>query len=104
MNNLYKFLLFLIYSTTIFFLPNSKLILVLLLLNLVIIKIENLSIKNIIKKSLNILPFIIFTVIINVILDNIENALWIGMKLYIVSNITIIYSETTTVMRNCRNN
>ena len=32
------------------------------------------------------------------ILDNLSNALWIGIKLFIVCNITIIYSEITSIL------
>ena len=43
------------------------------------------------------MPFIIFTFIINCLLDDIMNAIWIGIKLLIVCNMTMIYSNTTTV-------
>ena len=37
-------------------------------------------------------------------LDEFYYAMWIGIKLIIVCNITIIYSNTTTIIRNSRNN
>lgn len=88
---LLNFLLFLIYSTMIFFLPNTIYLLVLLFFNLSII--FNLNLKKIIFKNIQLLPFIIFTFIINFILDNFINAFWISFKLIIVCSITIIYSE-----------
>lgn len=105
MKNVIKFLIFLIYSSSIFFLPNNKLILIFIIINLfAIISLLNIkSIKNIIVSTFKIFPFIIFTFVINCLLDNFINALWIGIKLIIVCNITITYSKTTNVIRSCRN-
>jgi hypothetical protein len=104
MESVINFLLFIIYSTSIFFLPNNKFILLLLILNLFIILFNKLQFKKIIYKSLQILPFIVFTFIVNYILDSFYSALWIGIKLLIVCNITIVYSETTSIARYSRNN
>ena len=97
MKNVIKFLLFIIYSTIIFFLPNNKFILLFIIFHLFIIFFYKIQFKKIITKSVHILPFIIFTFLINCILDNLSNALWMGIKLFIVCNITIIYSEITSV-------
>lgn len=104
MKNVIRFIGFIIYSTTIFFLPNNRLILLFFAFNLCILFVKKLSIKKVFNKSIKILPFIIFTFIINILLDNFYNALWIGIKLFIVCNITIIYSETTNITRFSRNN
>ena len=99
MKNVIKFLLFIAYSSVIFFLPNNKIIPLFILFNLFIMIIAKVHLKNVISKSMVILPFIIFTFIINCIIDNISNATWIAVKLFIVCNITIIYSETTSITR-----
>ena len=104
MANVIKFLLFIAYSTSIFFLPNNNFLLVFVILNLLLILAKKIKIKKVIYKTIQVLPFIAFTFIINCILDNFYNALWIGIKLFLVCNITIIYSETTSIARNCRNN
>lgn len=104
MKNVIKLLLFIIYSTSIFFLPNNKFILFFIIFNLLLMFMNNIQIKKVISKSMQVLPFIAFTFIINYILDNFYNALWIGIKLFIVCNITIEYSETTSISRNSRNN
>lgn len=97
MKNVIRFLLFIIYSTSIFFIPNNNFIILFIILNLFIIIVSKINIKRVLKKSLQIIPFIIFTFIINCLLDNLYNAIWIGIKLFIVCNITIIYSETTSI-------
>ena len=56
-----------------------------------------LSFKKAIFNTLKILPFVLFTFIINLFLDSFIFALWIGIKLIIVCNTTFIYSQTTTV-------
>lgn len=104
MKNVIRFIGFIIYSTTIFFLPNNRLILLFFAFNLCILFVKKLSIKKVFNKSIKILPFIIFTFLINILLDDFYNALWIGIKLFIVCNITIIYSETTNITRYSRNN
>lgn len=97
MKDIIKFLIFVIYSTAIFFLPNNQIILIFIIINLITMLIKMKYIKKILYGTLRILPFIIFTLLINCWLDTIINALWIGLKLLIVCNMTMIYSTTTTV-------
>ena len=103
MKNIINFIIFVVYATLIFFLPNNELILICIFINLIIMLLIKINIKNMVNSLLYIMPFIIFTFIINWLLDNVENAIWIGVKLIIVCNITIIYSNTTTTVRNSRN-
>lgn len=103
MINVIKFLLFISYSTIIFFLPNNKWILIIITINIFLMLIAKVHLKNAIKSIIKFLPFILFTFIINCLLDNVENSLWIGIKLIIVCNITFIYSKTTTITRNSKN-
>ena len=98
MKNAIKFLLFVTYATSLFFLPNNKYIIIFAIFNLFIMLINKLQAKKVMTKSMQVLPFIAFTFIINYMLDNFYNALWIGLKLFIVCNITIIYSETTNAL------
>lgn len=97
MKDVIKFLSFIAYTTSIFFLPNNPLILLLFIVNFSIIFLKKIPFKKVSKKSVQVLPFIIFTFAINCILDNVTNAIWIGIKLFLVCNITIIYSETTSI-------
>lgn len=103
MKNLIKFLLFILYCTCIFFFPNNKLIFIFIIINFIVNFISRVSIKKIILSNLKVFPFILFTFFINCVLDEFVNAMWIGIKLIIVCNMTIIYSNTTTTVRNSRN-
>ena len=48
------------------------------------------------------MPFIVFTFVINCMLDNYINAIFVGLKLLIVCNATVIYSFTTTAVKTAR--
>ena len=104
MKNVIKFFGFIIYSTSIFFLPNNRFILLLFIFNILVCFWFKIKINKVVSKSFQVLPFIAFTFVINFILDNFYVALWVGIKLLMVCNITIIYSETTSVARHIRNN
>lgn len=102
MKDIIRFLLFIIYATSIFFFPNSVLVLFFIVINNLIMLINKINIKHVIIKCIQILPFIIFTFFVNWILDTFYNAVWIGLKLFLVSQITIIYSECSSIGRNSR--
>lgn len=98
MKDIIKFIIFIIYCTSIFFFPNNNFILIFILLNVLTMILTRKHIKSIICGTLKILPFVILTFIFNYILDEFMNAVWISIKLLIVCNITMAYSTTTTVM------
>ncbi len=92
-----EFLLFIIYSTCIFFFPNNFYVLLFLGINIFLMFITKVRIKKVTSKMIKIFPFILFTFIINCLLDTFENAAWIAVKLCIVCNLTIIYAIITTI-------
>ncbi len=104
MKNVIKFLLFLIYATIIFLIPNNLLLICPFIINLlafVILKVATKTklqkiAKKAIKNLLKFFPFIFLTFIINCLLDTYINATWMALKLLLVCNITFIYSQTTT--------
>lgn len=96
MKDVIKFLLFLFYAAAIFFIPNNNMILFAFGINLVTMLLVKVKIKETIKNLFKFLPFILFTAIINCLLDDYQNAIWIGIKLLLVCNITFLYSKTTT--------
>ncbi len=96
MKELIKFLIFIIYTTSVFFFPNNELIFIFAIVNIVAMIFTIKNIKKVIIRTLKIFPFILLTFLFNWWLDNIINALWIGAKLIIVCNITMCYATTTT--------
>ncbi len=99
MIDLFKLLLFITYSTIIFFLPNNKFILIFVFLTILlnILNIKNIS--KVIKNIFIVIPFILFTFLINLLLDSCIYAIWISVKLLIVCNATFIYSSNTTTLK-----
>ncbi|MDO5556362.1 MAG: energy-coupling factor transporter transmembrane component T [Clostridia bacterium] len=93
MKNTIKFVLFLIYTISIFFIKNYIALIVVALINISLIILLKINIKKIINNLLNLLPFILFTVIINIIFGGLQFAIEIGVKLFLVCNITLIFSK-----------
>lgn len=103
MKSIVRFLIFIAYSTSVFFVPNNYIIVSLVMINICTMLVARTHIRNIICNTLKILPFIILTFLFNWLLDDINNAVWIGVKLLIVCNMTMVYASTTSIMRSCRN-
>lgn len=95
-----KFFLFLIYTTTTFFLPNNYWILILILVNflltLAVCVLAQSSLRKIIFGTLKFMPFILLAFLFNFWLDNLEDAIWISYKLLIVCQMTMVYASTTS--------
>ena len=97
MKNIITFLLFIIYTTLIFFTPNNYIyICIVTVINIIAMIIIKVNTKKALKNLLNLLPFILVTGIINSILENYIYAIYITVKLILVCNITYTYSRTTT--------
>ena len=94
MKNLIKFILFLIYTVGIFFIDNYIAILGIILINILLMLIAKINIKNAVKNLINLLPFIMLTSAINILLVDLNFALLIGIRLLIVCNVTYTFSKT----------
>ncbi len=91
-----QFILFLIYTFLIFFIKDYYLLLIVFIINILIMIILKESIRNTIFAILKIMPFIIFTTIINIAFSGISYGILIGIRLILVCNITYIYAKRTT--------
>ncbi len=95
-----KFIFFLIYTTTVFFLPGHYWILILVPINLLVMLVAHFfamaSIRKIFFGILKFLPFVLLTFLFNFWLDSLESAIWISYKLVIVCQMTMIYASTTS--------
>lgn len=117
MKDLVKFLCFILYSTVVFFIPNGYPLFIPVLVNILLMiscllfthlyeirtkDYNKYTVMNIFYTTFKIIPFIIFTFVINCILDNYINACFIALKLLIVCNATVIYSFTTTAVKTAK--
>lgn len=98
MKKLIIFLLFLIYTIGIFFIDKYILLIIVLVINLAITIISKINIKDEIKNIFKLLPFILFTGIINLIFVNFKFAILLSVRLILVCNISYIYSKTISYM------
>ena len=62
--------------------------------NIILIVALKINISNSIKNLVKLLPFILFTVVINALLAELEFAILMGVRLVLVCNLTYIFSKT----------
>lgn len=98
MKNIIKFILFLIYVIGIFFINDYSLLGIILLFNIALLIISKISIKKSIINLIKLLPFILFTTLINIIFASLLEALLITIRLILVCNISYIFSKTITYL------
>ena len=99
MKNIIKFITFIICTILIFLIKDFKIIGLLFVATLILAIILKLELKNICNNLKILLPFILFTCIINIIFSGIYEGFLIGTRMIICYNITYIYSKTSTVIQ-----
>lgn len=98
MKGLLKLLLFISYTIIVFATFNYYIIGAYCILNILIMLISKVKIINAIKNIMFLLPFILFTTIINILLADIEYAILITIRLVIVCNVTYSFTHILTTM------
>lgn len=96
MKNMIKFIIFIVYTISIFFVSDFILLAVLFLLNFLIAIILKVNLKNMLYNLKILLPFIIFTSIINVIFDSLVVGILMATRIIICYNVTYVFSKTMT--------
>lgn len=97
MKNIIIFLSFILYSSFIFFINNNIFLIGILLFNILAMACFRVNLRDALRNLCKILPFILLTVVINLVLSTYEYAIIVDIKLILVCNITYTYSRTTTV-------
>ena len=96
MKNVLKIIAFIIYTVLLFLVKDKWLIFGAILFQIALTLICHISINQSIKTLIKLMPFILFTVLINLCVMETIEAILIGIKLIIVCNMTYIYGSTTT--------
>lgn len=91
-----EFILFILYTILIFFLKEYYLLAIIAGVNLLLMIILRVNIKNAVFAIVKLLPVIIFTTLINIWISGISFGLLVGIRLILVCNITYIFSKKTT--------
>lgn len=93
-----RFILFVIYVTLIFCVPNSVIpILLILLINLAICILTKAKFSKIWWGTLSFLPFVTLTFAFNLVFDGIINATYILIKLLLVCMATLAYTSSLSL-------
>ncbi len=98
MKNIIKFIIFIIYTILIFILNDIKILICLLLLNFIITILLKIRLKNMFYHLKILLPFIIFTMGINIFLAGLYDGIIMGIRIFICYHITYIFSKTYTFL------
>lgn len=96
MKNLIKFILFLIYTIGIFFINNYFALGMIAIFNIILMIVIRINIKSAGSNLIKLLPFILFTVIVNILFADLEFGILIGVRLILVCNLSYIFSKTIT--------
>ena len=96
--NIIKFIIFDIFVLAIFFISNHNILFSFFLIDIIVIMFLRLNILKIIRYLLLISPLIIFTFIINIVLENISYGILIATRFIIACISTYIFSRTVTVL------
>lgn len=96
--NATKFILFLIYTVGVFYVENYYLLMAIVCVNMGIIILRKISLKGALKNIAGIGIFILFTVVINLFLMGIQDAILVGIRLAIVCNGTYIFTKLLSTL------
>lgn len=96
MKNLITFTLFLIYTVGIFFIKNYIILGIIAIFNIILMLTIKINIKNAINNLIKLLPFVLFTIVINILFADLNFAVLIGIRLILVCNLSYIFSRTMT--------
>ena len=99
MIDIIKFILFLTYTISVFFINSYFGLLAIAIINIILIMVLKIEAKKIIKNILQMMPFIILTAIINLLFQDIIDATYVLIRLILVCNMTYIFSRVMTITK-----
>ena len=99
MIDIFKFILFLIYTISVFFIGSYYGLFLIAIFNLSLMIILKIGIKKSVKNILQIMPYVILSAIINLIFQDIKGAVLVFIRLILVCNMTYIFSKVITTTR-----
>lgn len=96
MKNVLKMIAFIIYTVLLFWIKDIWILTSAIIFQIILSLICHISINQEVKTLIKLVPFILFTVLINLCVMETVEAILIGIRLIIVCNMTYIYGSTTT--------
>lgn len=96
MKTVIKFIAFFIYTICLFWIRDINLLLGIFALQILFMLLCRVSASGAIRTIWKLLPFIIFTVVIDLFVMELMDSILIGIRLIMVCHITYIFGKTTT--------
>ena len=97
MKNFLRFLFFICYTISIFFIDDYGMLAILFIVNLLLTFVLELPLKNLLYNLKILFPFILFTVIVNIIFDSVYFGILIGFRLLMCYHITYLFSKSISI-------
>ncbi len=94
-----RFIIFIIYTIVLFFIQDIVILAGIFVLQVLCMLLCKVSVRETWKTILYLMPFIMFTVLINIWAMGLIEAIKIGIRLIMVCHITYIFGKTTTAMQ-----
>ena len=94
-----KLIAFFVYTIGLFCINDFYLLAFLGIVQILIMFVCRISIKEVTKTIMQLMPFILFTVIIDLFLMELVEAIQIGIRLILVCHMTYLFGKTTTTMQ-----
>lgn len=98
MKNFLKFIIFLVYVTSIFLVQSHLVILIFAVINLSLMLVLKINVRKLTKSMKSFLLIVVFTSIINMLMIDFNFGLSIGVKLLLVCHATYMFSQKITYM------
>ena len=102
MKNLVKFILFLIYVIGIFFIESYIILGLIAVFNIILMIAAKINLKKAMNNTIKLMPFILFTIAINLIFADLKFSILIGIRLILIRNLTYIFSKTISYIEFAR--
>lgn len=99
MKTIIKFIAFFIYTICLFWIKDINVLLGIFVLQILFMLLCHVSVSGAIKTIWKLLPFILFTVVIDLLVMEVMDSILIGIRLIMVCHITYIFGKTTTAMQ-----
>lgn len=97
MKNLLKFIIFIFLTFAIFFIKNFYVLCIIATINLFLLLIIKISIKDFFKSFRLLIPFLFLAFLLNIVLADLMESALILFRIIICYCITYIYYKTTTI-------
>lgn len=99
MKTVIKFIAFFVYTICLFFIKDIRILACIFALQTIFMLLCRVSVSGAIKTIWHLMPFILFTVLIDLCVMEVMDSILIGIRLIMVCHITYIFGKTTTAMQ-----